>query len=110
MRLTSTRAEQMNRVWILPVVLFLSGCMEDKARDVAACDVDAMRVYPKQADLGFGDPRTVYINACMASKGYDFTILGKGCRSSQALPIQPDCYTPRGWFGRMLDQLSRPSK
>ena len=95
---------------LLLVGLILGGCIPDQPRDVAACETEAIRVYPKQPAVDLGDFATRYINACMAAKGYDFTILAAGCNPRYPFATQPECYTPTGWIAQFIDWLKRPRK
>jgi hypothetical protein len=44
----------------------------DRTKDVAQCETEAIRVYPRDPAVDLGDPATRYLNACMAAKGYEF--------------------------------------
>ena len=88
---------RQNGVMVAACVLTLvvSGCMRDKAGDLAACQVRSIRLYPKEQSYELGSLRRDYITACMSSKGYNFTAGAKECSPLAALAIQPDCYTAR---------------
>ena len=83
----------MRREFVLLLVFALGGCLPDQAMDVAACQVESDRFYQTNNAADPDDPRSQYIIACMAAKGYDFTILPADCDSRHSLPTQPACYT-----------------
>lgn len=72
----------------------LGGCLlPDQKQQIAACQVEADRFFLSQRATSLDDPRSQYIIACMASKGYDFTIASDECDSQYPLAIQSACYT-----------------
>jgi len=95
-------------VGLLAVALLLGGCTPGKARQVAACELEAMRLYPQQPRGYLGTQDSRFMIVCMAAKGYRITILAAGCDSEQAFGYQPACYTPTGWLAATLDKWSRP--
>ena len=106
----SRAADQMRREVILLVALTLGGCIPHQAHDVAACQAEADRFYQTYHAVDPDDPSSQYIIACMAAKGYDFTITPADCDSRHALPTQPACYTPNNWFGWIVDRIRRQLK
>ena len=101
---------QMKRTVVLLVAITLGGCLPDRAKDVAACRLEADRFYQVYQDVDVGNPRSQYIIACMAAKGYDFDVSPADCDSRHALPAQPACYTPNGWLAWLIDQFRRALK
>jgi hypothetical protein len=102
--------DQMRREVILLMVISLGGCLPDQAKDVAACQTEADRFYQGYNAVDVDNPRSHYIIACMAAKGYDFTILPADCDSRHPLPIQPACYAPNSWLAWIIDQFRRTPK
>jgi len=100
----------VRREFVLLLVFILGGCLPDQAKDVAACQVESDRFYQVYNAADPDDPRSQYIIACMAAKGYDFTILPADCDSRHSLPTQPACYTPNSWLAGIIDEFRRPQK
>jgi len=100
----------MRRVVVLLVGLTLGGCLPDQAKDVASCQAEADRFYQTYRAVDVRDPGSQYIIACMAAKGYDFTIAPAECDSRHALPTQPTCYTSNNWLINILDRLPQQLK
>ena len=92
----------------LAIAILLGGCTPGKVRAVAACEMEAMRLYPQQPRGYLGTQDSRYMIVCMAAKGYRITILAPGCDREQAFGYQPECYTPAGWVAATLDKWSRP--
>jgi hypothetical protein len=102
--------DQMKRAVVLLGVLALGGCLPDQAKDVAACQTEAMRFYQMSPGVDPTDPGSRYIIGCMAAKGYDFTVLPADCNSQHPLSTQPACYTANSWLAAIVDQFRRPPK
>jgi hypothetical protein len=66
--------DKMRRAVLLLVVITLGGCLPDQSNDVAACRIEADRFYQARNAADVDNPKSQYIIACMAAKGYDFTI------------------------------------
>jgi hypothetical protein len=81
--------------------------MPDQAGDMAACRTQADRFYQSYKAVDLDDPSSQYIIACMAVKGYDFTILSADCDGGRPLPTQAACYRPNSWRGWIVDQIRR---
>jgi len=107
---TREASGQMKRTVVLLVAITLGGCLPDRAKDVAACRLEADRFYQVYQDVDVGNPRSQYIIACMAAKGYDFDVSPADCDSRHALPAQSACYTPNGWLAWLIDQFRRALK
>jgi hypothetical protein len=95
----------MKKVIILLAALALGGCSRDRAKDMAACQVEAERFYQTYRAVNSDDPSSQYIIGCMAAKGYDFTISPAACNSEHPLPTQPACYAARSWPDWVIDQF-----
>jgi len=97
----------MRREVAFLMVMILGGCVPDQAKDLAACRAGADRFYQTYKAVDPDDPSSEYIIACMASKGYDFTVLSADCDSRYSLPTQSACYAPHSWLGWIIDQFRR---
>ncbi len=100
----------MRREIALLMLITLGGCLPDQAKDMAACQTEAERFYQKYKSVDPNDPSSQYIIACMAAKGYDFTILAADCDYQYPLPTQSACYTPNGLIDRGIDRFRRALK
>ena len=83
----------------------VGGCIPDPAKEMAACQSEADRFYQTYHAINPDDPSSQYIIACMATKGYDFTISYADCDSRHPLPTQPTCYASNNWLGWIGDQF-----
>jgi hypothetical protein len=95
----------MKRKLILLVAVTLGGCLPDQSKNITICRTEADRFYQGYQALDADSPRDQYIIACMAAKGYEFTIASPDCDSRHALPIQPACYVPNNWFAWIVDKF-----
>lgn len=100
----------MRRVAVLLMAIGLGGCVPNQAKDVATCQAEANRFYQTYKAVNPDDPSSQYIIACMAAKGYDFTISPADCDSRHPLPTQPTCYVPNGWLDWIIDRFRRALK
>ena len=91
-------------VWLF-VAFAVTGCMPDKAQDVANCRIEADRFYQGYNAADVDNPRNRYIISCMATKGYNFDVSPAACDSRHSLPAQPTCYTPSNWLVWILGQF-----
>jgi hypothetical protein len=95
----------MRREFILLAAVTLGGCLPDQAKDLAACRKEADRFYQGYQAVDVDNPRSRYIIACMAAKGYDFRISPADCDSRHPLPTQPSCYTSNKWLAWVVDRF-----
>ena len=95
----------MRRQAILLMVFALGGCLPDQSGDMAACRTQADRLYHMYKAVDPDDPSSKYIIACMAAKGYNYTILSEDCNSRYPSSTQPACYEPDSWLGWIIDQF-----
>lgn len=101
----------MARDMTVAIVLLLSANMaallphQPQAMD--ECLREAERFYHMYKIVDPNDPSSQYIMACMAAKGYVFTIAPKDCDSRYPLVAQPACYTPNTWLGWAIDRFRR---
>jgi hypothetical protein len=95
----------MKRAIVLLIAITLGGCLQDQTKEIAACRLEADRFFQGYTTADVDNPRSQYIIACMAAKGYDFDISPADCDSRHPLPTQPTCYTPSSWLGWIISQL-----
>ena len=95
----------MKKIVILLVAMTLGGCLPDRAKDMAACQVEAERFYQTYLAVNADDPSSQYIIGCMAAKGYEFTISPAACNSARPLSTQPACYAASSWPDWAIDQF-----
>ncbi len=94
----------MKRELVLLAAFVVAGCSPDHAKDVAACGVEADRFYQGYNTADANNPRSQYVIACMAAKGYDFDVSSADCDSRHSLVTQPTCYVARGWMAWITDR------
>src|SRR5262249_50281827 len=82
----------------LLVACVVGGCLPNQAKEVATCRREADRFFQGYGSVDVNDPRSQYIVACMAARGYDFDISPADCDSRHALSTQSTCYVPNGWL------------
>jgi hypothetical protein len=95
----------MRRELVLLAAISLGGCLPDQAKDVAVCRTEADRFYQAYNAIDADNPRSRYIIACMAAKGYDFDVSPADCDSRHALPTQAACYKSNSWLGWTVDKF-----
>ena len=102
---------------ILPLLalLPLAGCYTDQQKQLASCETDAARAFPKPVP---GQPLKA-IQACMEGAGYDFIGWNDGvvCEMSALIKGKLSatggdviCFEPKGWLARKLYRLEVPEK
>lgn len=69
----------------------LTGWLLDRPKAMDQCLKEAERFYHLYNVVDPNDPSSQYIIACMAAKGYDFTIALQDCDSGYPLVTQPAC-------------------
>src|SRR5215469_13564791 len=92
---------------IMMVALALGGCTPD--RDVAQCEVEAIRLYPNNPPKDYDDPPSKYVITCMKAKGYDFSFHDAGCLRRGLGPSGATlsaCYET-GWSRWLTKRMSR---
>ena len=55
------------------LLLALGACSQSKGQDLAACQVEAIKVYPHFRERGDMNDQAEFITYCMFAKGYGFT-------------------------------------
>ena len=90
------------------VALFLGGCSPDQAKSKAilACRDAADRFYQGLSNADIDSPRSKYIVACMADKGYNFEVWPVDCDSQHALTTQSACYVSQSWMAWIISRMS----
>jgi hypothetical protein len=81
-------------------VIEMKSLAMDKARVLAACQIETMGVYPKDPDKTGDDNarRFTFRTACMKAKGYSFAILVSRCSFAED-SLQTACYRADGLRG-----------
>jgi hypothetical protein len=100
-------AHKMKREVVLLVAFTVGGCLPDQgtAKNMTACQVGADRFYQGYNTFDVNNPRSQYIIACMAAKGYDFDISSADCNSRRPLTTQRTCYVSSNWLARIIDKM-----
>ena len=70
--------------------MLLAGC-SDLRRDLAACEMEAIRDIPSGDSLRWNG----FLFACMRSKGYSFQENPTSCTGSDLRPINLNCWSRR---------------
>ena len=96
----------MTRLALLPLLLLLSGCLDDQKQATSRCTLDARKQYPQMASAGPFDQSGLYIIDCMGAAGYGFTMLLDACPVSDWAASNPYCYSPRGRIARWVFRLN----
>jgi len=90
----------------LLIALFLGGCSDQaKSNDILACQNQADRFYQGYNNADMSSPRSKYIVACMAARGYAFEVSPADCDSRHALATQPACYISEGWIASLTSRF-----
>jgi hypothetical protein len=95
----------MRRAIILLAALTLSGCLPDRTAAMAECQKEASRFYQTYRAT---DPDSLgghFLVGCMATKGYDYSIVATACSNRHPFPNQAGCYVSRTWLGWFAEQL-----
>jgi hypothetical protein len=103
----------VKRIASILLALPVAGCFSDQQRQVAACELEAMRLYRGEQLATSAGRMGVYITKCMQAHGYEQDTLQPACRTSFEMEADPYCYVPIGWGPRLLYRLetgSRPTE
>jgi hypothetical protein len=95
---------------IVSLTISIGGCGPQKERDLAACQVETLRLYPRDTDSSGEDNgrRFIFRTACMKAKGYTLArFSGPGCSFAEELSLQVACYEADGLIGGFLEELTR---
>jgi hypothetical protein len=95
----------MRRELVLLVPIVVGGCLPDQTKAVAACRVEADRFYQGYGAADVDNPRSRYVIACMAAKGYNFDVSPADCDSRHALATQSTCYASQNWMASIINQF-----
>ncbi len=98
----------MKRAALILLVLPLSGCFAEQKQQIAACKLEAQRLYPNDQPESnrFGN----YITTCMEAHGYESKIPSKGCFVPHLSADNAACYQPGTWLGRIGYQIEMAFK
>lgn len=87
----------MTRWPLMILLLFLTGCFEDKEAVLAKCRLK----YENEKNLSSYDISDS-VRLCMSADGYEYTPLEEGCRSAGIHPYwDSDCYRQRSIFDNL---------
>ena len=88
----------MKRSSFLFLAFGLSACWQDQQRQLAACDLEAIKLYPNQDFISSKGRLEAAIKLCMKAKGYTYTINPHRCEvvSDESESANPYCYVPSG--------------
>lgn len=100
----------MTRIFVVLLLMSLGGCLPDRNASLAACRMEANRFFRTDIAVDPDDIKSQYIIGCMATKGYDFTVLPTNCDSRYPFPTQPACYTPTNWLDWIVDKFRLAKK
>lgn len=95
---------------VLLMTANLTSWLPDQPKAIDECLKQAERFYHLYKVVDPNDPSSQYIIACMAAKGYDFTVAPEDCDSRYPFVTQPACYTPSTLFGWTIDRFRRALK
>jgi hypothetical protein len=91
------------RCAILAACLLVSACRGDRAQDIDACWVEAIKGHPSEPVDAPNVLATIPL--CMRTRGYDSQVSSEFCPVSNqaATVLNPDCYRPRDIVSRTFD-------
>jgi hypothetical protein len=95
----------MRRAIIVLAALTLSGCLPERAKDMAECQKEASRFYESYRATDPNNPAGRFLIGCMATKGYEYSIVAAACSNDHPFPNQPGCYVSRTWSGWIAEQF-----
>jgi hypothetical protein len=98
----------MKPLLALLLALPLVGCYADQKQQVAACKLEAMRLYPGREPMvseNIGD----YIRTCMGAHAYELNVLQSSCFVTDDFKYDPGCYAPASWVARHIYYLETGS-
>jgi hypothetical protein len=77
----------------LPILLLLTGCIDDQKQQEARCEIDAVHQVS-------GD-RAAFMRKCMEAAGYRWSWKHGTCLVGISTETNPYCYRPENWAGRV---------
>ena len=101
----------------LPILLLLplAGCYSDQAEQLATCQADAVRAFPKPLP----GQRLKSTQSCMDQAGYRFIGWNDGVVCDMAAVVQgkmsptgsgAECFEPKGWLALKIYRVEVPSR
>jgi hypothetical protein len=83
----------------------LAGCLADQKQQIAACKLEATRLYPNEVPP-LSDKLNTYVRTCMEAHGYEYDAVQKKCEEGyMGMGTDAYCYVPASWFGRLTYKL-----
>lgn len=112
------RAKAMKRLLLATAVLILAGCSDDPGTQLAACKMEAMRLWPNEDASGAlrkeGAPRLrnhidEYVPTCMEAHGYHENIAPADCDYRLEFHMQAACYetSTQEWFQKLWNRVKK---
>lgn len=95
--------------WIVITALSMTGCTPDRSKDVATCEMEAWRIFPKEPPRVLNDWASNFVRICMDAKGFDFELTAGGC-PERPVATNGFCYKPRDPVSRWIDSIGRPKE
>jgi hypothetical protein len=59
----------------------LAGCLADQKQQIAACKLEATRLYPNEVPP-LSDKLNTYVRTCMEAHGYEYDAVQKKCKKA----------------------------
>lgn len=104
---------RMRAIFLLLLALPLTGCYADQKKQLAACEVNAARQFPRPVP---GQPFKA-VKDCMSAAGYRFIGWNTGivCDMGAVVRGKPSatgtdalCFEPAGWLARRIYRIEVP--
>lgn len=104
---------RIRAIFLLLLALPLAGCYTDQKKQLATCEVNAARAFPRPVP---GQPFKT-IKACMSAAGYDFIGWNTGIVCDMGAVVRGQasatgtdamCFEPAGWLARRIYRIEVP--
>ena len=83
----------------------LAGCLPEKSGELLSCRTEAERFYPSYLAADPTAAAGQFVIACMASKGFRFSIEATDCDSRYPMTLQSTCYSSDTWASALRDKF-----
>lgn len=95
----------MRCIFVVLLPMILGGCLPDREKELAVCRTEADHFFEANIADNPDNPKSQFIIGCMATKGYDFSVVPSDCDSRYPFPTQSDCYVPNSWLDWIVDKF-----
>ena len=95
----------MRGIFVVLLLMILGGCLPDREKELAVCRTEADHFFEANIADDPDNPKSQFIIGCMATKGYDFSVVPSDCDSRYPFPTQAGCYVPNSWIDWMVDKF-----